>query len=103
MLRGKQDIQEVGRARIWGAYLQLVQALTSSELVELPAITGYRHCSSAVLLRGSLRTSGDHCSVISKTAAGAERLLPVASLLKCPDVYIKSKCLLHHGLVVQRG
>ncbi len=66
----EQEIQEVGRARVWDAYLQLVQALTSSELVELPAKTGYRHASSAVLLRGSLRTSAQLCSVVSKTTAG---------------------------------
>ena len=65
-----QDIQEVGRARVWDAYLQLVQSLTSSELVELPANTTYRHCSSAVLLRGIIRT-GSHCSVVQKTPAGA--------------------------------
>lgn len=68
-----QDIQEVGRARVWDAYLQLVQSLTSSELVELPANTGYRHCSSAVLLRGVIRTSGSHCSVVCKTPAGGAR------------------------------
>lgn len=76
----EQDIQEVGRARIWEAYLQLVQALTSSELVELPAKTGYRHCSSAVLLRGSLCTSGNHCSVVSKTATGAQHGAKAVSL-----------------------
>ncbi|BDA42347.1 probable Na(+)/H(+) antiporter NhaH at N-terminal half [Coccomyxa sp. Obi] len=65
-----EDIQEVGRARVWDAYLQLVQSLTSSELVELPANTTYRHCSSAVLLRGIIRTSGSHCSVVQKTPAG---------------------------------
>jgi hypothetical protein len=71
--RWGQDIQEVGRARVWEAYLQLVQALTSSELVELPPGTSYRHCSSAVLLRGSIRTSVRHCSVVSKTPTGAEK------------------------------
>lgn len=65
-----QDIQEVGRARVWDAYLQLVQLLTSSELVELPANTTYRHCSSAVLLRGTIATSGSHCFVVQKTPAG---------------------------------
>ena len=65
-----QDIQEVSRQRVWNAYMQLVQLLTSSDLVELPPGTSYRHCSSAVLLRGSLATSGDHCSVISKAVEG---------------------------------
>ena len=65
-----QDIQEVSRQRVWNAYIQLVQLLTSSDLVELPPGTSYRHCSSAVLLRGSLRTSGIHCSVISKAVEG---------------------------------
>ena len=58
---------------MWDAYLQLVQSLTSSELVELPANVGYRHCSSAVLLRGIISTSGSHCSVVCKTPAGAAR------------------------------
>ena len=66
-----QDIQEVSRQRVWSAYIQLVQALTSSDLVELPPGASYRHASSAVLLRGSLRTSGDHCSIISKAGEGA--------------------------------
>lgn len=61
----------MGRARVWDAYLQLVQSLTSSELVELPGNTGYRHCSSAVLLRGRIHTSGAHCSVVHKTPTGA--------------------------------
>ena len=65
-----QDIQEVSRQRVWSAYIQLVQLLTSSDLVELPPGASYRHGSSAVLLRGSLRTSGNHCSVISKAAEG---------------------------------
>ena len=65
-----QDIQEVSRQRVWSAYIQLVQALTSSDLVELPPGASYRHASSAVLLRGSLRTSGDHCSIISKAGEG---------------------------------
>ena len=67
-----QDIQEVSRQRVWDAYTQLVRSLTSSDLMELPAGASYRHCSSAVLLRGSIRTSAAHCSIISKAkAAGA--------------------------------
>ncbi len=66
-----QDIQEVSRQRVWDAYTQLVRSLTSSDLMELPGGASYRHCSSAVLLRGSIRTSAAHCSIISKaTAAG---------------------------------
>lgn len=61
----------MGRARVWGAYLALVQALTSAELVELPPDTHYRHASSAVLLRGSLATSAAHCSIACATASGA--------------------------------
>ncbi|CAL5219904.1 g1831 [Coccomyxa viridis] len=67
-----EDIQEVSRHRVWTAYIQLVQSLTSSDLVELPPGTSYRHCSSAVLLRGSIRTSGNHCSVISKAIEGSD-------------------------------
>ena len=62
-----QEVEEVGRQRVWDAYLALVQALTGAELVELPPGTGYRHCSSAVLLAGGLATSAAHCSL----AAGA--------------------------------
>ena len=60
---GGQEVQEVGRLRVWDAYLALVQALTGAELVELPPGAGYRHCSSAVLLAGSLATSAQHCSL----------------------------------------
>ena len=65
-----QDIQEVSRQRVWEAYIQLVRSLTSSDLMELPAGASYRHCSSAVLLRGSICTSGAHCSIVSRAAAG---------------------------------
>lgn len=61
----------MSRQRVWDAYIQLVQSLTSSDLVELPPGASYRHCSSAVLLRGAIRTSGHHCSVISKAVDGA--------------------------------
>ena len=76
-----QEVQEVGRQRVWDAYLALVQALTGAELVELPPGTGYRHCSSAVLLAGALATSAAHCSLRAGAAQppGAQR----ASLL-CP-------------------
>ena len=60
----------MGRQRVWDAYIQLVRSLTSSDLVELPPDTPYRHSSSAVLLRGSIRTSGQHCSVVSKALDG---------------------------------
>ncbi len=66
---------------MWTAYIQLVQSLTSSDLVELPPGTAYRHCSSAVLLRGSIRTSGNHCSVISKAIEGGHSSLTCTKLL----------------------
>ena len=64
----------MGRQRVWDAYIQLVQSLTSSDLVEVPPNMPYRHCSSAVLLRGSIRTSAQHCSVVSKAMDGERHL-----------------------------
>ena len=64
----------MGRQRVWDAYIQLVQSLTSSDLVEVPPDMPYRHCSSAVLLRGSIRTSSQHCSVVSKAMDGERHL-----------------------------
>ena len=85
-----QDIQEVSRQRVWDAYTQLVRSLTSSDLMELPGGASYRHCSSAVLLRGSIRTSAAHCIIISKAkAAGAP-----SCLRQCASRSLRCACRL---------
>ena len=84
----------MGRARVWDAYLSLVQSLTAAELVELPPNQGYRHASSAVLLAGSMGTPSSHCALDSAAAGGAGGYLAPSAWCCRSACRRKSGCLL---------
>jgi hypothetical protein len=65
------DAQEAARARVWAAYLALVQALAAAQLEEVGAGGRYAHAAPAVLLRGSLRARGVRASLAEGLPAGA--------------------------------
>ncbi len=64
------DAQEAARARVWTAYLALVQALAAAQLEEVGAGGRYAHAAPAVLLRGSLRVRGVCASLAEGLPAG---------------------------------
>ena len=79
-MQSAQSSQDALRDATLDAHHTLLHELASSEMLELPAGVAYIHRSSAVLLRGTLKTSGRRYIEGGRKGVSAGRELGFGSL-----------------------